>query len=584
MACGQMADHSTGELDGPGVAGDARSPGVHPPETALADGDPLIGKGDLRPLLILLAVCAFLFFFRLGDRPLWDVDEGMHAATSKDMVLTGDWITPRVNGVPFFDKPALFNWLVALSFSALGYTEFAARLPAAVLGLATVLVTYMIGKRFFGSRAGLMGGVVLATAPEMVVLSRIVVHDIALAFFITLALHFFYSGFRSPHRRRTHLLMSYAAAGFAVLAKGPIGMLLPAGIIGLFLLARGRLDFLKEMSLGWGTLVFLLISAPWYVLISLRNPGYASDFFLRNNFLNFLSKAKARHPRPFHYYFMVLLGGMFPWSFFIPVSLLRPLARGLRKADAGAVFLTAWFLVIFLFFSVASSKLGSYILPALPAVALLVGKFWHDLATSPDPCLRRGAAVSFGPLPAILLAITLYVVLVHPPVPLKMKMYGVNLSHLNLVLMLLGGILTTGFLLLLSGRAVAAFGSLAATVPVVLLTFILVLAPLMNPYQSTKGLALEMDRILPPGKRLLFYRKLWDSALFYTDRRADVLRDEGELMARIPPDRRILCVMERGDYQRMEPRLARSRILEEEGQKVLVSIGPGPESDRGRER
>src|SRR5512143_854370 len=142
-------------------------------------------KEDMLVVLALGLLCLVLFFFRLGAIPLWDVDEGMHAATSKDMVLTGDWVTPKVNGKNFYDKTALFNWMVAAAFEAFGFTEFAARFPAAVLGLAIVLLTYFFGRQLFGRAAGFLAAAVLATSPEFIVLSRSVVHDISLAFFVT---------------------------------------------------------------------------------------------------------------------------------------------------------------------------------------------------------------------------------------------------------------------------------------------------------------------------------------------------------------------------------------------------------------
>jgi hypothetical protein len=172
----------------------------------------------------LMIICLILFFFNLGDRALWDIDEGMHAATSKDMVLSGDWLTPQYNGEKFYDKPPLHNWLVAISFMIFGFTEFAARLPAALLGLGCVMVTYLMGRQIFGPRAAFLSAVVLATSAEYFVLSRVVVHDISLAFFMTVALALFYLGYNSEKHRRSLFLLGYAAMGFSVLAKGPVGV------------------------------------------------------------------------------------------------------------------------------------------------------------------------------------------------------------------------------------------------------------------------------------------------------------------------------------------------------------------------
>ncbi|MGE5173730.1 MAG: ArnT family glycosyltransferase [Betaproteobacteria bacterium] len=536
--------------------------------------DSEVRKQDYLNLFILFILCAVLFFFRLGDRPLWDVDEGMHAATSKDMVLTGDWVTPRVNGENFYDKTPLFNWFAALSFMAFGFTEFAARLPAAILGLATVFVTYALGRRLFGSTAGLLGGVVLATSPEFIILSRSVVHDIALAFFVSLALVFFYAAFSSERHRRLNLMLFYGAAGLAVLAKGPIGVLLPALIIGLFLLIRGKLGFLKEMDIGRGILVFLLVAAPWYVFISIRNTDYASYFFLKQNLGNFLSKQQATHPQPVYYYVPVLLGGMLPWSFFLPLAISGPLKNGLKQADSGVLFLVCWFSVIFLFFTAASSKLDTYILPAFPAVALLIARVWHELVTVPTPGMRRGAGYSFVPLFILFLAGILIILVIQPPVRKLQMQYGVSLHDLFGFWLAVTGIPIIAFLFFYFRRYWAAFASLAATFVVGILLFIIAYAPTMDPYRSTKDLAKEMDTILPPGEQLVFFKKLGDTSLFYTNRRARVIHSEEQLLDYLASSKRALCVIERVEFDRHEKVAKSSYVLREEGNKLLISNRP----------
>ena len=188
----------------------------------------IIRKNETTLVFILIALCLLLFFLRLGARPLWDVDEGKHAVTSMEMVRSGDWITPTFNGEPFFDKPVLFNWLEALAFLVFGFTEFAARLPAAILGTGCVLVTYLLGRKLANATVGFLAGAILATAVEFIILSRTVVHDISLVFLVTLALYLFYFAYQDIRHRQRNLLFLYAAMGLAVLAKGPLGLALPA--------------------------------------------------------------------------------------------------------------------------------------------------------------------------------------------------------------------------------------------------------------------------------------------------------------------------------------------------------------------
>ncbi|MEN8809150.1 MAG: glycosyltransferase family 39 protein, partial [Desulfobacterales bacterium] len=352
-------------------SGGSNDQSVRPQDTALGNRR----QREMVYLAILVLLCLVLFFLFLGNRPLWDVDEGMHAATSKDMILSGDWITPQLNGENFYDKPVLFNWLVAISLLVFGFTEFAARLPAAVLGTGSVLVTYFLGRRLFSPTVGFLGGVILATGVEFIILSRVVVHDIALTLFVTLALTFFYRGFTDTSGRKSVWLLFYAALGLAVLAKGPIGVLLPGLIIFLFLVIKRRLNIIRDMQLGWGILIFLAVAAPWYVLIMLKNNDYAGYFFIQQNLAYFFS-GESRHPRPFYYYFPTLMGGFFPWSLFLPAALFRALRRGFGQTEDGTLFLMLWFGAVFLFFSTASSKLSTYILPLFPAVSLLTAALW----------------------------------------------------------------------------------------------------------------------------------------------------------------------------------------------------------------
>jgi 4-amino-4-deoxy-L-arabinose transferase-like glycosyltransferase len=208
-------------------------------------------------------------------------------------------------------------------FLVFGFTEFAARLPSVILGTGCVMVVYLLGRTMFGPMVGFLSGVILATSGEHLILSRVVVHDIALAFFITLSLFFFYAGLKKGGGRKSYVLLFYASSGFAVLAKGPVGVLLPLLIIGLFLLLQKRLSFLKELWSLRGILIFFAIAAPWYVLISLRNRDYISYFIIHQNVMRFLS-SKAIHQEPSitisRFYWVGFYPGPFscPWSSFVP--------------------------------------------------------------------------------------------------------------------------------------------------------------------------------------------------------------------------------------------------------------------------
>ncbi|MBW2056592.1 MAG: glycosyltransferase family 39 protein [Deltaproteobacteria bacterium] len=527
-----------------------------------------VWRTEIPHLVILTFLCLTLFFFNLGSRPLWDIDEGMHAATSKDMVLTGDWITPKLNGENFYDKPILYNWLAAVSFLVFGFTAFAARLPAALLGLGSVMVTYLLGRRIGGPTLGLLSGVALATNIEFIILSRNVIHDISLAFFVTLALVSFYRAFASEKQRTALLLLFYVSCGFAVLAKGPLGLLLPALVIGLFLIIKRRLAFIREMKMGWGVLVFLAVAAPWYVLISLKNSDYGYYFFIEQNLMRFLSP-EAHHSQPFYYYFPVLLGGFLPWSWALPLALVRSFRKGLRNMPEGTLFVTLWFAVVFVFFSTASSKLSTYILPLFPAASLLVGMLWQELLETPTPALHRGVLLSFLPLVGILLGAVFYFQ-IHPFGELQSG-FGVDLDRLNALLLLLLGGAGAALFLLFTRSYRAFFGTSAGLMALAFLFIVVAILPSVNPYRSTRGLAQELDRLVPPGEKLVFFEKLKDSALFYTDRKALVLDTPQQLMDYLASPKRVFCIIEKESLDELEKLGQMPYVIDQEGDKLIIS-------------
>jgi len=518
-------------------------------------------------IFILIGTCLILYFFGLGAGPMGDIDEAMHAATSKDMVLTGDWVTPRYNGENFYDKPPLYNWLVAVSFLIFGFSEFAARLPAALLGSGCVMITYWLGRRMFGPPAAFLSALVLATSAEYIILSRVVVHDISLVFFDTLALALFFIGYQSNRQRKPAFLIGYAALGVAVLAKGPVGVVLPMMIIGLFLIYKRQLRFLKEMQIGWGLLIFLAVSAPWYILVSLRNPEYTEYFFLQQNIGSFLSQ-HSRHPRPFYYYIPILLGGLFPWSLFLPLAVLRAFRNRRAAMGDGLIFALIWFAVVLVFFSSARSKLGTYLLPLFPAASVLVGALWVDLICESNQTLHKGVLYSYLPFAAILPLVLIYIVL-FPPSALTTD------ALINPSLVYFGGIWLAGWavfaLVLVTKRKYKTFiGSLAGMTATAFLIFLIFITPVLGPVVSGKELALKLDQLIKPGESIKFYLKARASFLFYTDRRAALLKNPQELKDYLNSDQRVYCVFKHDDWEDVENLHGEMQIVAQLGDKLII--------------
>jgi 4-amino-4-deoxy-L-arabinose transferase-like glycosyltransferase len=529
-----------------------------------------IRRSETFLILILIALCLTLFYFRLNDRPIWDIDEGKHAATSKDMVLSGDWITPTFNGQPFYDKPILHNWLAAFALLIFGFTEFAARLPSAFLGSGCVIVTYLLGKRMYNPMIGFLGAVILATSVEFIVLSRTIVHDISLVFFVTLALYLFYLSYKDYRHKKRNLLLFYAALGFAVLSKGPVGLALPVMIIGVYLIAERNLIFIKQMQIGWGLLIFLAVASPWYILISLKNPDYAGYFFIEQNLGSFLS-SDPRHPGPFYYYIPVLFGGFFPWSCFLPLALLYAVRRRFQTVPQGTALLGIWMGVFFIFFSMASTKLGTYILPLFPAASLLVAVLWHEFLNASSPQIRKGFMLSLLPVVLVFVAALIYL-WVYPLVEVEYES-GVKLGQINSLAVWLVFCMVLSFIFLLIKKTKALFTSLVAMVVSTILIFLILIVPSINPYRSTKQLAGKLDRLIPADEDLVFYRRIKESALFYTHRKARVLMNPEELKDYLASDKKVYCIITRKKLARMP---LMPYVVERHGDKLLISNNKSP--------
>ncbi|MDR3579468.1 MAG: glycosyltransferase family 39 protein [Oryzomonas sp.] len=330
-------------------------------------------SGWLRDMVILAVVLGFPFLQFLGGLPLIDPDEGRYAEIPREMLEQGDFITPTLNYVKYFEKPPLLYWLNAASLKLSGLTEQAARFPSALCGLLTILATYIIARRLYGRRTALLAALVLGTSAGFVLQSRIILTDMLLTFCLTAALGAFIMASQREGRRSTPLpwCAFYLFSALAVLAKGLIGIVFPAGIIFFYLLLGGRWKLLREMRIATGLALFLAIAAPWFVAVSLRNPGFAHFFFIHEHFERFTSTVHGRY-QPFWFFVPVLAATMLPWSFFIPGALTRAWRDRHHDDNLAGLYLLVWTVLIFLFFSKSNSKLVPYILPIFPPLAILI--------------------------------------------------------------------------------------------------------------------------------------------------------------------------------------------------------------------
>ena len=325
----------------------------------------------LAPLFVLFVLA---WFGSLGIRSLIHTDEGRYATLALEMARSGDWITPRLNGLLYFEKPPLQYWIGAISFRLLGVTEFAARLWPGLAGFLTVLAVGGTAGRLWGATAGVQAFAVAASTTWIFGISHVLLLDSSLTLFLTLtlcAVLLAECAELEPSARRRCIWVAWLSMAGAVLSKGPVGIVIPACALLLASLWLRDFALWRRLRPAAGLLILLAVAAPWFILVSLRNPGFAEFFFIHEHVARYLTHAH-RHVEPWWYYVPMVLVGMMPWTSALP-WILRPDGPVAATGESRAArILLAWCGFVLVFFSLSGSKLPSYILPMFPALALLV--------------------------------------------------------------------------------------------------------------------------------------------------------------------------------------------------------------------
>ncbi|EKU98656.1 PMT family glycosyltransferase, 4-amino-4-deoxy-L-arabinose transferase [Leptolyngbya sp. PCC 7375] len=355
-------------------------------------------QSSVRWVAILTVVFTLFiaFFWRLDSIGLIDETEPLFAEASRQMYATGDWITPYFNGETRFDKPPLVYWGMALGFHIFGVGEWGVRLPSALAAAGLTGFSFCTLQRFGYAHGGqsadiqdkrqaftlaaVVGAVSMALHPETLVWARTGVSDMLLSGCMGAALLCFFWGYAQAPRWYYGF---YIFVALAVLDKGPVGLVIPGLIVTVFAVYMGQIrTLLKEIKLLQGSLITLLLTVPWFIAaIAIHGQTYIDSFFGYHNYERFTDVVNG-HAAPWYFYFAVVAVGFLPWSPGLPFAMtrLRPWALGYwrhqpREKQLG-LFALIWFLTIFCFFTAAVTKLPSYVLPLMPAAAILVGLMW----------------------------------------------------------------------------------------------------------------------------------------------------------------------------------------------------------------
>ncbi len=513
--------------------------------------------------LLPLAASVFLIsFFALGSFTLFDVDEAVFSQASKEMISSGNWITPTYNGENRYDKPILFYWLMAASYKAFGVKEFSARLPSAASGFVLCLAVFFFMNYFKDARKAFYAALPLALSPYYLVYTHAAVTDMALTLFITLSLLSFYLSLQ----RRIFLSGLYVFSALAFLTKGLIGILFPFGIASIYLLSTEGIRGMKRLFSTKGMIFFVLLSGPWYGAQFLINgKEFFEQFFIKHHFRRYTDVISG-HTGPLYYYIPALVVGLIPWVVFLPAGIIRAF-RNLRLQRKGednspeserlGFFAFVWFAFVVLFFSFSTTKLPNYILPAIPAAALLISSGmteearWAKYAHTAIAALAIAAGVAFLlsgkylvkfgssdtgwtiPVALVLFALALVSMIA---LVTKRTLYGFI------------SVLTGIFLLFLSAKAL----------------------PLANRtlQGSLHRYSLYAKKTLRENEKIITYGINNPSIAFYSDRKIVRVGSPAELAPLLSQGGRLFIISKAGDVESLSK--AGFRVLEEDGKYAML--------------
>jgi 4-amino-4-deoxy-L-arabinose transferase-like glycosyltransferase len=518
-----------------------------------------------RDLLVLAVLAAALFLPALGARDVWNPDEARYAEVAREMRLSGEWLVPHLNGDVYSQKPPLLFWLIALSALVTGgLGGGAARLPSAAAAIATVLLTYRMGRRFFGRRAGWLAAAAFATCSKVLWQGRFGQIDMLLAALVAAAVWFWVRGYTEQRPRLYPLFFLFA--GLATLAKGPVGLLPPLLSIVVYLLVVRERGEIGRLRIGLGLLVWAAVVLAWLVPAGLAGgEEYLRNIVFRQNVTRYAEPW--HHFQPPWYYLTVVPVDFFPWSVLLPSALVIGWRR-LRRPEAGApeetaalarrgyLFALCWMLVTVAFFSLSPAKRTVYVLTMYPAMALLVGAALDRLGARWSELSRRERRGLVWPLAGLAgLALLLPVA-----VPFAAARNAEDVAPMGPGLVpavavaaaLLAAGAVAAWWLARGGRVSHAAGALAGGMAGLALVAFLFAVPRFDAVKSARALSRTFVERADPGEPYAIYPRLDAPVIFYTERFSVPLESEAGLRRFVGRPGRKWLFIERDDLARLE--------------------------------
>ncbi len=468
-------------------------------------------------LFILIGLAYIYLMFGNGTLSLTNPDEVFYAQTAKEMVQHQTWSTPYLFGQPQFEKPILLYWLMRLSFGIFGNTSFAARFSPAFFGILGVIAIYfMVFIGFKNEKKAFISGLILLSSGFYIGLSRSVFTDLIFSVLILYALLFFYWGYTYAHRKGWGIILFFASVALAVLAKGPLGLLIPVSVVAVFLFIRKDLKFLFCKHSLWGLLIFSAIALPWYILMELKyGASFNREFFYNDHFLR-LIKAEHLDNDKWYFYPFTMIGTLFPWCLYALIGLIYLFKNIKRHAESFNIFLIVWLSVVLLIFQFAHSKLTSYIFPLYPALVIVAGDFVYNSIAGKN----KGRLFYFSSL-----IMSILILIVATGLVAALPAYAVYLSSKAPVYALSAGLLLLGILALifvLRKKFLGFIFALASSLFVVLLGSALVHEDI-EPFVSSREASNYLLKNYPVTGPIICSKFYVRGVRFYTDKEVVVV-------------------------------------------------------------
>ena len=507
-----------------------------------AEGQAARRRAPLREITVLVLLGIALYGWRLGSHDLWPTDEPRFGLVAKEMRARGDPVVLSLNDHLYTEKPPLFFWAIN-AFAAIGggVDEWAARLPSALAGVASLLVILAMGEALFDRRTGFLGAVVFATSVQILERARWASIDMTLTLFVLVATALLWRAASAEARPIGAARLAWLAMGLATLAKGPVGLALPILVVVPALLLAGERRALKRLFPPSGIIIYMAVTLAWFAPFAARiGPEQAFRILTRQTVTRYVDAWNGR--QPFWFYLWRFPVGFFPWSILLPWSVIAALLEYREPERRAGRFLLVWVGVILLFFSCSTGKRGVYIMPLYPAAALLVARLFTRDA-------RR--ALVQGTLTWAVLAVAAGGAVVTVGARRAPELTG---AAWGIGACLLAGGLTAP-LFVRAGRPIAAAGVIAATMAVILLVATETVFPHVNRHLNLRAFAEQVRDRLRPDIPLATTEEKRDAWVFYSGRFVEELDTRPRLLAYLASGPRRDLLIEEEQLREVRPAL-----------------------------